>query len=285
MARRRGFTLVELGIVLVVVAAVVMLVLPMLTVGNGRGRTTQRQVRDSTHVRGVHQGLVMWAQNNQDRYPLPSLLDVKDATIAAPAESKDTTANIISILIYNGYFGPELCVSPAEANPAIRQMSDYVYSSPPKAADPANALWDPAFSADFTSQAGGHFSYGHMQFGHGARMGTWSNTFSATQAAVGNRGPKVTARDGKGWAYDTASNTLLIHGGRTTWEGNIAYNDNHVNFETRMDPEEIAFKAGGVTISDCLFFDEAEDPTGLNALLGLYTASGANPGAFTTIWD
>ena len=285
MDRRRGFTLVELGIVLVVVAAVAMLVLPMLgghRCGRGCGN---RSMKDSSQVRGVHQGLVMWAQNSQDRYPLPSLLDVKDATIAAPAESKDTTADIMSILIFNGFFGPELCISPAEANSAIKQMTDYTYSSPPKAADPANALWDPAFRADFTSKEGGHFSYAHMQFGHGARMGTWANTFSATQAAVGNRGPKVTGPDGKGWSHDTASNTLLIHGGRTTWEGNIAYNDNHVNFETRMDPEGIASTVNGRTLADCLFFDEAEDATGLNALLGLYSTSGSSPGAFTTIWD
>ncbi len=282
MDRRRGFTLVELGIVVIVVVAVVFLVWPIL---NPPRRVTSRQIKDSTMVRGVHQGLVMWAQNSQDRYPLPSLLDVKDATVAGSAEGKDTTANIMSILIWNGFFGPELCVSPAEANPAIRQMTDYMYSSPPKAADPANALWDPAFRADFTSKEGGHFSYAHMQFGHGARMGTWANTFSATQAAVGNRGPKVTGRDGNGWAYDAASNTLLIHGGRTTWEGNIAYNDNHVNFETRMDPEGIASTLNGKTLADCLFFDEAEDATGLNALLGLYSTSGSSPGAFTTIWD
>ena len=41
--------------------------------------------------------------------------------------------------------------------------------------------------------------------------------------------------------YGTGSNTLLIHGGRTTWEGNIAYNDNHITFETRPDPETTPF--------------------------------------------
>jgi hypothetical protein len=44
------------------------------------------------------------------------------------------------------------------------------------------------------------------------------------------------ARDPNSAPVGKNSNTLLIHGGRTTWEGNIAYNDNHVNFETRPTP-------------------------------------------------
>jgi hypothetical protein len=50
-----------------------------------------------------------------------------------------------------------------------------------------------------------------------------------------------------GTEYGITSNTLLIHGGRTTWEGNICYNDNHANFETRADPETLPFTFAGIT--------------------------------------
>src|SRR5690606_16076927 len=118
------------------------------------------------------------------------------------------------------------------------------YSNPGSAPDPAKALWDPAFSADFTGGRTGNFSYGHA-LPAGVRLEDWTNNFSATQVIVGNRGPQIAsaARDKKGGLSpvlaNKASNTLLIHGSRTSWEGNIAYNDNHVNFETRMMPPSV----------------------------------------------
>ena len=71
----------------------------------------------------------------------------------------------------------------------------------------------------------------------------WStNEKCATEVAMGNRGPVYTGDAVNGWTLEDGpggneSQTLLIHGSRVKWEGNIGYNDNHVNFETRPDPE------------------------------------------------
>ena len=286
---RKGFTLLELVVCLVVAAGIALLLLP--AIGGTRRHRGARQIKDSTQVRGVHQGLVMFAQNNKDQYPMPSLLDMDDHTVAAEPASKDTTANIMSILIYNGYFGPELCVTSAETNPAIRQMVTYAYSDPASAANPSKALWDPAFAADFTSPKGGNFSYAHMMPAGERLLHDWSNTFSSTTAVLGNRGPAVTgvtyAKGGVGSVmFDTKSNTLLIHGSRTTWEGNIVTNDNAVSFQTRMDPEVFMYTDGaGAKWGDCLFFDEPQDASLRNAYLSIWTKSGATPGKFASIWD
>jgi hypothetical protein len=119
---------------------------------------------------------------------------------------------------------------------------------------------------------------------------TWKNTFDASQAVVGNRGPEIKGfdvRDGKRvYTMPKKSNTFLIHGGRNTWEGNIAYNDNHVSFETSVAPELTTYKdAAGAEQRDCLFLDEDDDPSKINNFLGIFTTAGATKAEYTAIWD
>jgi hypothetical protein len=263
------------------------LVTPSL-VALGKARASARQIKDSTQIRGIHQGMVMWAQNNNDSYPLPSVLDKANTTVKGPAAEKDTTANIISVMIYNGFFGPELCVSPAETNDKIKQMPEYSYSEPKAAVDPVKSLWDPGFRADFTSATGGNFSYAHLMPSH-SRRALWSNTFSAVEPAIGNRAPKVEGvREEKGVLVPVLpreSNTYAIHGSRTTWEGNMAFNDNHVQFITEMSGPLKYTTAEKTKKVDNYFYNEADDPADSNAVLGIYTHAGDATVSFKGIWD
>lgn len=284
---RRGLTLIDVLVVLVILCALALVFLPTW------GRTDRggaRRIKDSTQIRGVHQGMVIWAQNNQDRYLLPSLVDKDGLTLASEGDDKDTTANIISLMLFNGFFSPEICVSPAEQNEAIRIYDKYQYNDPQTAADPKKALWDPGFRADFTTGQG-NFSYGHAVL-WGERKERWRQSFAADYAILGNRGPEIAgvakkkAPEVKPTLVNPTSNTLLIHGGRTTWEGNIAYDDNHVNFETSLAPDSVLYKdAEKKEWRDTLFFDEADDPSGLNAMLGIAVKSGKAKEDWKLIWD
>jgi hypothetical protein len=292
---RRGVTILELLITLVALSGVVVVLLAVGLGGPCCRPGTVRVIKDSTQVRGIHQGMILWAQSNQDQYPLPSVLDQANDTIvpdgAEPA-SKDTTANVMSVLIYNGYIPTELCVSPAEANPAVRVMPGYQYLAPSAAVNPAHALWDPAFSADFTGGRQGHFSYAHSP-PRGPRIDdAWTNTMSATRAVIGNRGPQI-ASVTKGQRPGVAATPLIspsltyrIHGGPDTWEGHVCYNDNHTTLESDPAPQDSRYEdLLGTSWRDVLFFDERDDPAGTNNFLGIWTRSGPHQADWVGIWD
>jgi prepilin-type processing-associated H-X9-DG protein len=271
-----------MGVVIVIILILIGILLPTMQPARGHGG---RQLKDSTQVRGIVQAMVIFAQNNRGKYPLPSEVDADNKTIAADAQSKDTTGNVLSILIYNGNISTELCVSPAESNTGqVVRCDDYEFSNPKAAAKPEEGLWDPRFrgtpldapTGDRTAASPGHNSYAQL-VNLGARRAKWADTFSTTEAVFGNRGPAYAKDDsapcptGGKWklldsVLGTGSNTLLIHGGRTTWEGNIGYNDGHVTFETRPTPDGVLYGRGPdlkkLDTPDNLFVNESDETDG-----------------------
>ncbi|MEZ6235760.1 MAG: hypothetical protein R3B68_16375 [Phycisphaerales bacterium] len=280
---RRGFTLIDLAALLVMASTTGLM---MLSPGCRlfQAREQARQLKDATQQRGIHQSLIVFAQNNRDRYPLPSQLDLAGNTIdvgqeadASRATLLDSTRHVMAICLFQGFVPLEMYVSTDEAG-RIEVFHDYEFFDPPHAANPRLALWDPAFRATpedsgfgvAEGAAPGGFSYAHTPL-FADRLMHWRNTFAATEAVLANRGPSYTldgpaatgtwqlvaddagaraAAEADDARFDTPrgprSNTLRMFGDDSAWEGNVVYNDNHTEFHERPDPDTLRFAFTGL---------------------------------------
>ncbi len=294
-AHRRGFTLIEAGALVVLTAAGAAMGLSAQPLE--RARNSARQIKDSTQIRALLQANLIFAQQNNERFPMPGEIDRNDTTVKATAAEKNTTANIFSMHLWNGMISPEVCVSPAENNPNIAVANSYEFTNPTGAVKPAEALWDPKFSADFTGGKTGHVSYAHqMLFGERLK-GAWMNTFSSTTPVYSTRGPEMTAVRTEGdlaWpTYAKAkSNTFSFFLPHGSWSGNVGFADAHVEFIPEyLAPGRVVETAAtyptaeGVKKPDMAFFDEPDDPTSVNNFLSIFVKAGAKREDFKAIWD
>ena len=230
----RGFTLVELLVVMAIIALLLGLLLPALA----RARATARQVKDSTQVKQTHAGLVTASNDSQGVMPLPGEIN-RVGTIAGRGdidERLNQHANLYGALIGRGYVNAQILVSPAEVNSKVIPCARYNINRINPAAD---IYWDndavTGFKADLTTQS--NTSYGTMPIDPALRRKVeWRNSGNARFAILGNRGPK----GGSGTGNDfIQSKTLLVHGSTKEWDGNTCYNDGHVDFGRTFYPENL----------------------------------------------
>jgi type II secretory pathway pseudopilin PulG len=290
---RRGFTRADLIITVVVVVVLVAVAMSCLVPIASLGKKYARELQDTTHQRGIGQAMWIWASNNDEKYPLPSQVDVNDTTVAELGRAKDTTANIFSILIDDGSITAHLCISPLERNKRIEAYEDYETESQTAAVDPENALWDPGFNADFTAEGGGNFSYAHL-IPIGQRLDMWGTTSKADEVILSNRGPEMASVTRANGAVTTRfvspeTNTLRFAGSRNQWTGIITHNDNHVQMvdlykhNEQVDASSDHRTLAGTEDHDVLFADEEGFES--NLFLGIFTSAGETKEDYTAIWD
>lgn len=297
MPTRPAFTLIELAAAIAATGSLLALAAQPLA----DARQAARKSKDATQVRGIHQSFIVFSSNNKDEFPLPSRLDRQNAAVAAVGRAKDTTANIYSMCIFAGMIPPEMLYSPAEVSRNIVLAKNYEYANPKAALNPASALWDPAFSVDFTAGKG-HASYAHLQPA-GDRLKRWAATFNADEPVLTLRGPEVAKVD-RGAATPAGipvtptlanrdSNTLKIFGEGKAWAGNVAMADNSVHFITRyavgeaLTPERspVYTTKDDTKVVDLWNHDEQDDPASTNNMLGIFTTAGEKPADYKVIWD
>lgn len=287
-SRSRGITRGEVILSVIAVLIALVLIIPMLS----RSRRNTQYLTAGSRLNGVMQGINNWAQDNRGRYPLPSKVDVNDATVAEVGAAKDTTSNIFAIMVWNQAITLDLLDAPRNA-PWFTPYSAAGGASTRVAIDPPHACWDPSFSADFSGGQRANVGIAHVRpRGADERVSPqWRLVTSASDPILSERGAKIftvltTQPLHTTPVYESPGARMLVPRGRFgAWEGSVAFGDCHVEFALNPAIRALDRSDPGSAILDYLFYDERRDPPHVNDFLGIFRMAGETPAEFEAIWD
>jgi prepilin-type N-terminal cleavage/methylation domain-containing protein len=298
MNRTRGFTLIELLVVIAIIALLISLLLPALA----KAQRNARSMKDKAQLKQIHQSMMVWANDNDGQLPLPGLVDRgadpfsnnEHRPGAGPENTvENTSANLYSLMIMQEFFNTDLVIGPTEQNPIIQEYrgdnpaasSGYNYGAYDPSTGNDDQYWDPEFSADLTGQTGvnGHCntSYYNLVLAGQRKKLKWRNTTNEADVLLSSRGPTDGAEPGTE-DYDL-SYTLLLHGPKQEWVGNVVYADNHtdtvssytpplVNYEPRQQGTVDEIQRDNIFQAE--FTDFTEPAESGDAWLCMYTLEG-----------
>ena len=232
---KRGFTLIELLVVIAIIALLIGLLLPALA----KAQKNARSLADSSSQSQIHKAFLIFANSNKSRLPLPGLMNrLPDANIGnvpgVGLEDKalNHTAALYSSMVAGEFFNVDILIGPTEINDNVVEMEDYNYSAYSPGDD---TYWDSEFSANIHLPPGAGFecnvSFAHMALVGERKIRKWKDSQRSGDPAVSTRGTAHTDSERGGASTGdeyTLSPTLLLHGAKKQWVGNVCFMDNHV---------------------------------------------------------
>ncbi len=194
-------------------------------------RQTARRMQNGTQVRGIQQGMVLYAQGNKTFYPGLTSSGANMGKIdgaasegimfgAAAFDDANPTAIVYAIMMTDSYFTPEYAISPLDASKT---------KATPGPTPVTNANYSYALLKVTNKQS------------DAGRRTEWSDTQNSQAPIAGDRSK----------AIDPSMTTTSLHVATTGadsahWQGSVVWNDNHVTFENTGKLKVTNLKIGRV---------------------------------------
>jgi type II secretory pathway pseudopilin PulG len=237
------------GVVLSVVVLLIAILLPAL----GASQRTAHRMQNSTQLRGIHQGMVIFAQSNKGYFPgMNASGDIlADGNATGFSGHGNTPQARFWIMLDGDFITPEYLISPSETQAIV----EYMGTGPVASDNYSYAQLGYGIAGDArTDPRTGEQSYAVSMDTQGRAM-EWRETLNSQAVVLSDRNV----------GGDASANVQSIHADEPgNWRGSILWNDNHVGFEN-THVVETKYGSGSRNLADNLFDDDGTN--GYDALM------------------
>jgi type II secretory pathway pseudopilin PulG len=215
MTSRRGFTLIELYVLLPIIMLLIAITLSSLA----QWRRDSQHAKNAVQLRQIHSAMQLYSNGNNSYFP------------GIDSRGNRTVENRLHILLASNYLAAQNIASPLEAKTPV-----------------ANAATRPTTA---------NYSYSLLNLSdmQTRRVVEWKNTSYDKAVVLSDR---AIASDTQG--NFKSIHTLSSNNSGTWWQGNVGFNDNHVEF--MMDPTLYCTSWGHDENKQSVFEDNLFDTVG-----------------------